>query len=278
MRTQALIEVLSLKSTTPTIDPHLLRDFDKALVMARDGPVADKSMLWKNESTDTHNYKKEDHPELLAALDKLAPGTIPHSHVDWVRPYGNDKAEVSLSDALKAALTNLLAVDGKAKREYKYAKQLQDKGRFNRFNALPERMDRIQRLMVDHMKENDYIGQLKFALCRRHLKDLDIKMVQDIDKGTFMRSITRQVYSLLGRLIVQDSKFGVNMTPDSLEFFGETKKKWNPDTYTTMSDLYKNTVKGTIGVDDIRYVYLVRNEDLLIGSFAYSSSLLEQQL
>jgi hypothetical protein len=64
-----------------------------------------------------------------------------------------------------------------------------------------------------------------------------------------------------------------------LDPFGETKTTVSRDTFTvkTMETLYNN-VTGSIGNGEKRLVYLVRGEDLLIGSFAYSSSLLEQQL
>jgi hypothetical protein len=37
-------------------------------------------------------------------------------------------------------------------------------------------------------------SQLMFALCRRHLLRVDVKMVQSIDYPTFIRSIKRQTF------------------------------------------------------------------------------------
>jgi len=306
------------------LDPSLQRDLERAVVMARDGPCAHRSKLVKTTLSDAEitatngsllckafetfmgtrvNGKT---PASTAKLVGTLSGDI-ESHLNIV---GNN---VVLSDALGSALTNLLAVGGRADSEYKHAKT-NKQNQFTTFNRLHPSLDSDRHnyynhqlsSMVTHFDNDRWINTIKFALLMHNLRPLfkalgaNTTAVDNIvnyvsGNNDYKASLTRQAYTLLGRFCVyvpmiaapKNATFAFEWVPSFtevgklLDVFNSasdsTSESGSPNTTTIMT--YLKTTQTTEDDEnmptDAQRTYILLDDDFLLGTFAYPSSLLE---
>lgn len=275
-RKQALVQVLKHKTGQHRVDVHIARDFEKAVVMARDGSGARRSRLWLREGQNKYTYASSDYPVLINALREFFPTNGPHNgHVKW----NVGGSEATLSDAFYAALTNLLAINGSAEAEYEAARKLQPKNQFDRIWAkysndeITFRTTHLQTLQGD----GRLVKHIEFALYRRFYKNFQYGQTGSIVVETLERSIKRQAYSLLGRFYVAKSDGGIHT---GTKFFEYTPSY---DDIRTIMNHPKDSDDFRSGILEDEKSWWVRvcfvpYDDIFMGSFAYPSSLIEQQL
>lgn len=269
IETTALVDVIEQKKGTTVVDEHIQRDFEKAVVMARDGPCARETRLV--EDAEKKIYSKKEHPVLIDALNTFVPLDQKHGHVWWP---GTTDETVQLSDAFEAALTNLLAIDGDAAVEYEVAGRLQ-KQQFNQFDtSLDERSLTFREYYLVNMVTDGWIDSIRIALCHRTLKYMSQTEVKQLNVKEYRLSIMRQTYFLLGRMCVLDKPppvGGIERFEDIPANLEDAISHLNTsDNLSSLRELLmKNNGKR-------QTVYFVSNDDLLMDSFAYPSSLLEQ--
>ena len=282
-----LIQLLKNKDGLQVVTQHTLRDLAKVLVMARDGNFAYRTRL-RVSPTASHTFNRIKNPALLNALKTLAPSYPTNyndrrGHVVW-----NEDESVTISDALKAALSNLLALDGNAAKEYNMAKTLQPTTQFNKF--MPFDVGVTEQRVIsgftatyghfanDNIKNSTQIKQIMYALCHYHLKDVSTDMMKNLtneDAQAFIDSIRRQAFSLLGRFVYTTSSDNIQIDTSKMILLSY-KIDNEPLDFTV--EIIRNMYRAIQSKTKSGKMFFLNGEDFLLGSFAYPSSFFEQQL
>lgn len=286
------------------LDESLLRDFKRAVVMARDGPCAYRSRLDDEGKTDPIGRASH----LGTALTTFAPP-------DQIRQIGSISAHVQssessttveITDALNSAITNLLAVRGNAVEEYGHAKRLTQDSAFNHIHPLKNNRivslyyQRQLQLMCDHYEGGAWLNTIKFALLMRNLRPLckdsppnaeTIQTLRAYVDAAYKMSLTRQAYDLLGRICIYNA---TEAPPKSVSY---TPFEWVPALSSNVANtVIQSFLRNDNNSNDIIQAYLrasphsepnvdnghavwrtylLLKDDYLLGTFAYPSSLLE---